>query len=98
MLGWNKDSRPHSAPPGHVIHYHSASIKDAGPAHSIVVTDHSTLLKQLGAWHSNFDVAKTMSFMRACKRAANGCVLYHFRIDKPDYEIIKAIGEMLKSC
>ena len=96
MISWNKDSRPRSSPGRHVIHYHSASTKDTGPPHSIVVTDHTTTLKQLGAWHHNFDIGKTIAFIHAVRAAGNGIVLYHFRNAEVDYGIIKAIGQMLK--
>ena len=105
MLGNNKGCRPRKAVARHTNNYHSASVSDTAPRNSVVVTDHSTLLHQIGGFCCNFDVAKTMSFMRACHRAGCGCVLYHFASGaigatsgiKPDYAIIEAIGEMIKT-
>ena len=104
MKGWNKGARPRKAPAGHTNNYHSASVSNTAPRNSVVVTDHSHLLHQIGGYCCGFNVAKAMSFMRACKRAGCGCVLYHFAAgkigatsgSKPDYEVIKAIGKMLK--
>ena len=104
MKGWNKGARPRKAPAGHTNNYHSASVSNTAPRNSVVVTDHSHLLHQIGGYCCGFNVAKAMSFMRACKRAGCGCVLYHFAAgkigatsgSKPDYEVIKAIGKFLK--
>jgi len=104
MKGYNKSARPRSAPAGHIIDYHAASVSNTGPRNAVIITDHSHLLHQIGGYGCNFIVAKAMSFMRACKRAGCGCTLYHFAAgaigatsgSNPDYEVIKAIGKMIK--
>ena len=97
--GWNKSARPRTAPVGHVINYHPASTSNLGVRGCCVLTDHSTLLKQLGQWVNNtFDIGKTIPYMRNVWNYGNGIILYHFACKKGyDKAIIIAIGELIKT-
>ena len=104
MLGYNKSARPRRAPAGHIIDYHAGNDNDIGARNSVVITDHTRLLQQLGGWLSpHFDTAKTVAYMQKVRKAGNGCIIYHFsagaiggKDKKPDYPLIRAIGQMLK--
>lgn len=96
MLAWNKTARPNSAPAHHFIDYHPLSTKAFGPTGCILVTDTSPILNELGGLHNYFNPEKVKAYARKVKKTGRGLILYDYENpdSKPDYPIIKTLGEI----
>lgn len=90
----NGDASPASVPHGEVLEYHVARVSDTGyPARSLVVTDTSMVLNELGGLHgfvTNHDKLRTC--VRQARARQSGFVHYGFDTPGIDYKAIETIG------
>lgn len=92
--GWNKGSRPMSAPATYWLNYHINSCKPAGPVGCIDTTDTSTVLNELGGLWNFANPDKLKALAAAVKKSGRGFLYYGFGHKSIDQAGLDAMGKV----
>jgi hypothetical protein len=94
MLVYNGNGgRPSSAGGWGFAAWHAPHLASAVPRGHIAVTDHSTILGELGGLYAeHYDPAKVEAYARRMIQQGSSCVVYGFAHTKPDEGSLKALA------
>ncbi|MBI3987320.1 MAG: hypothetical protein HY343_10385 [Lentisphaerae bacterium] len=99
MKSWNRGAHPSSAPAGFLLEYHAHSTGDIGPQGGITTTDSSSILQELslsGNVPGPVNTALLKDYARRVHAAGNGFIYYDFANPTINFDVIGALGEMLR--
>jgi len=97
LKGWNKGSRPKSAPAGYWLNYHINRAQAEGPAGCINTTDTSNVLREINAGGDVAglaDPSKLEACARTIRNSGRGFIYFGFGHTTIDTEAIKALGKV----